>query len=54
VSGTNLPGVMWSLVTPIGTLSNGMYTAPATISSPQAVTVLARSVADPSEECGRS
>jgi hypothetical protein len=49
VSGTNVPGVMWSLVTPIGTLSNGIYTAPSTISSPQAVTVLARSVADPNK-----
>jgi hypothetical protein len=49
VSGTNVPGVMWSLVTPVGTLANGLYTAPSTITSPQAITVLARSVADPSQ-----
>jgi len=49
VSGTNVPGVMWALVTPIGTLVNGVYTAPSTISSPQAITVLARSLADPNQ-----
>ena len=49
VSGTNVPGVMWTLVTPIGTLVNGVYTAPSTISSPQAITVLARSLADPNQ-----
>src|ERR1700720_2963367 len=46
VSGTNVPGVVWSLLPPIGTLINGLYTAPSTISSPQAVTVVARSLAD--------
>jgi hypothetical protein len=46
VSGTNVPGVMWSLVPPVGTITNGLFTAPSTISSPQAVTVVARSLAD--------
>src|ERR1700686_4909527 len=46
VSGTNVPEVTWSLMPPIGTLIKGLYTAPSTISSPQAVTVVARSWAD--------
>ena len=46
VNGTNVPGVTWSLEPPIGTLINGSYTAPSTIGSPQAVTVIARSLAD--------
>jgi Big-like domain-containing protein len=47
VSGTSLTGVTWSLQPPIGTLIDGSYTAPAIISSPQAVTVIASSVVDP-------
>ncbi|HXA66647.1 MAG TPA: hypothetical protein VNV82_15910 [Bryobacteraceae bacterium] len=47
VRGTNLPGVTWSITPPIGMLVNGIYTAPSTISSPQAVTVVVRSLADP-------
>src|SRR5579862_9938532 len=57
VRGTNVPGVTWSVMPPIGTLTvssststwdaitetpvltvNGLYTAPPTVSSPQAVT----------------
>jgi hypothetical protein len=49
VSGTNVQGVTWSLVPPIGTVTNGIYTAPATISSPQVATVIARSLADASK-----
>jgi hypothetical protein len=47
VRGTNLPGVTWSITPPIGMLMNGTYTAPSTISSPQAVTLVVRSLADP-------
>ncbi len=46
VSGTKVPAVQWSLVPPIGTLLNGSYTAPAAISSPTGVMVLATSVVD--------
>jgi hypothetical protein len=68
VRGTNVPGVMWSVMPPIGTLTvssatttmdggsptpvstvDGTYQAPSTINSPQAVTLVARSVADPSK-----
>src|SRR5579864_7003803 len=49
VSGTNVPGVMWSATPPIGTVNNGVYTAPSTINSPLAVTVVARSWADPNK-----
>jgi len=47
VRGTNLPGVTWSIVPPIGSVVNGTYTAPSVISSPQAVTLVVRSLADP-------
>ena len=49
VTGTKLPGVTWALVPPVGTLANGVYTAPATINAPQAVTVMATSLADPTK-----
>ena len=49
VSGTLLSGVTWSLVPPVGTIENGVYTAPAVIGSPQAITVIVRSWADPSK-----
>ena len=46
VSGTNVPAVQWSLMPPMGTILNGSYTAPSTVSSPVGVLVLATSVAD--------
>jgi subtilisin family serine protease len=49
VLGTFNSGVTWSLNPPIGSLSNGLYTAPSIIGSPTAVTVTATSVADSSK-----
>ncbi len=46
VSGTGNPAVSWSLSPAIGTLSNGVYTAPATITSAQTVTLTVASLAD--------
>ena len=46
LSGTGLPYVTWVMMPSIGTLNGGVYTAPATISAPQAVTIVAKSVAD--------
>jgi len=47
VNNTTNQAVTWSLMPAIGTISNGLYTAPANITSPQTVTVTATSVADP-------
>src|SRR6202035_347669 len=68
VRGTNLPGVTWSILPAIGTLTvssttstwdgtsttplsttSGIYTPPSTVSSPQVVTLVARSLADASK-----
>lgn len=50
VTGTSNTAVTWSLNPAIGTLSaSGLYAAPASIASPQTVTVLATSVADPTK-----
>ena len=46
VTGNANTGVTWSLTPAIGSLSNGLYTAPSVISTPQSVTVTATSVAD--------
>ena len=46
VTGTSNTAVTWSLNPVTGTINNGLYTAPATISSPQTVTVTATSAAD--------
>jgi hypothetical protein len=46
VTGTSNPAVTWSLNPALGTVVNGIYTAPATISSPQTVTVSAASIVD--------
>jgi len=47
VTGTTNTGVTWSLNPVVGTIStSGLYTAPASISSSQSVTVTARSQAD--------
>jgi len=49
VSGTPNTGVTWKLEPPVGSITpEGVYTAPVLITSPQAVTVTAASVADPS------
>src|SRR5215469_5407477 len=39
----------WSVVPNMGTISNGMYSAPASIPSPTTVTVVATSMSDPSK-----
>ncbi len=46
VTGTSNSGVIWLMNPSVGTLVNGVYTAPATISSAQTVTVMATSSAD--------
>jgi hypothetical protein len=45
VAGTFNPRINWSLSPNVGTISNGLYTAPATISAPQIVTVTATNAA---------
>jgi len=49
LSGTTNPNVSWSLSPSVGSLSNGLYQAPATINSQQNVTVTAASLADPTK-----
>jgi len=46
VTGGANTSVTWSMSPPVGTLSNGFYTAPSVINAPQSVTVTATSVAD--------
>jgi hypothetical protein len=48
VHGTSNLGVQWSISPNIGTISNGFYTAPATVGSQSQVTVTATSLADAS------
>src|SRR5579871_5662582 len=44
------PGVTWSLNPAVGTISaSGLYTAPASISTTQSITITATSVADPTK-----
>jgi len=45
LTGTANPNVTWSLAPPVGTVVNGLYTAPASIAAPQTVTLTARSAA---------
>jgi hypothetical protein len=50
VSGTSDTAVTWSLSPSVGAISSaGLYTAPSSILTPQAVTVTAQSVADPTK-----
>lgn len=49
VTGSSNTAVTWSLNPSVGTLVNGVYTAPSTISSGQTVTITATSVADPTK-----
>jgi hypothetical protein len=46
ITGSSNMGVSWTLTPPVGTITNGLYTAPATIAVAQNVTVTATSVAD--------
>jgi len=46
VSGSSDTAVTWSLSPNVGTVSNGLYTAPSTISATQVVQITATSVAD--------
>lgn len=54
VTGTTNTAVTWTLSPAVGTLSGGLYTAPATISAAQTVTVTATSVADSSNSASAS
>jgi hypothetical protein len=49
IANTTNPTVTWSLVPPVGTLANGLYTAPSGISIQQTVTLTAISAADPTK-----
>jgi cytochrome c553 len=49
INGIGSLAVTWSLMPAIGTVVNGLYTAPATITTPQNVTLIAASAADPSK-----
>jgi len=49
VTNSTNTSVTWSLNPPVGSLSNGLYTAPASISASQTILVTATSVADPSK-----
>lgn len=49
VTGTGNSAVNWSVSPAVGTIVNGVYTAPSTIASSQNVIVTAASVADPSK-----
>ncbi len=49
VTGNANTGVAWSMTPSIGSLSNGLYTAPSVINGSQTVTITATSVADTSK-----
>ncbi len=49
VTGSSNTAVNWSLSPAVGSVSNGVYTAPASIASAQTITVTATSVADPTK-----
>jgi hypothetical protein len=49
VQGALNSGVSWSLTPNVGTLANGLYTAPANVTSQETITVTAASSADPSK-----
>jgi trimeric autotransporter adhesin len=49
VNGTNNQSVYWSLSPALGTIANGVYTAPSHLSSTASVTISAASVVDPSK-----
>ncbi len=49
VTGNANTSVVWSMNPTLGTLSNGLYTAPSVINAAQSVTITATSVADPTK-----
>ena len=49
LSGTTNPNVTWSITPAAGSISGGLYQAPATVTSQQTVTVTATSAADPTK-----
>ncbi|MGD0302876.1 MAG: Ig-like domain-containing protein, partial [Bryobacteraceae bacterium] len=49
VTGSSNTAVNWALTPAVGSIVNGVYTAPASIASAQTVTVLATSAADPTK-----
>ena len=54
VQGTTNTAVTWSVTPNVGTVSNGFYTAPAVISSPETIVLTAVSMADPSKSASVS
>ncbi len=49
VSGSTNTQVMWSISQGLGSIVNGLYTAPSSVSSDSLVTILATSMADPTK-----
>ena len=49
VTGAANTGVTWSIAPPVGSVTNGLYLAPSTVSTAQNVTLTATSVADPTK-----
>ena len=49
IAGTLNTSVSWSLDSPVGTIANGVYTAPVTINALQTVILTVASLADPSK-----
>ncbi len=49
VTGNANTSVTWSMTPSVGSLSNGLYTAPSVITTAQSVTITATSVADPTK-----
>ena len=49
VNGTSNTGVTWTLTPAVGSITNGLYTAPASVTSQRTITVTATSMADPSK-----
>lgn len=54
VTGESSTAVSWSISPPVGTVTNGYYTAPASISVSQTVTLTATSLADPTKSASAS
>jgi hypothetical protein len=54
VTGASNPAVSWSLNPALGTIMNGIYTAPSSVSSQQTVTATAASVMDPTKTASAS
>jgi cytochrome c553 len=49
ITGTTNTAATWSVAPAVGTVVNGLYTAPATITTPQNVTLTAASITDPTK-----